>query len=221
MAAGRRRSSENKPKAQTKPHGMFIDELPDSVRRQVSVRELAQGERLFQQGDSASAIFEVASGRVRLERRTIDDHLVAMYTARPGDLLAEAALFSAVYHCDAVAAAASRIRVYPKRALLAALRRSPALFEAFAARLAGQLQALRARLELRNIRSARERLIRYLRLSNAGDGRTLEIEGHWQDLAADLGLSREALYRTLAALEAEGAIERSSTSIVLKKAPSA
>jgi len=219
--ASPRPSSGNKPKAERKLHGMFIDALPESVRRQVSVRELAEGELLFQQGDLASAIFEVANGRVRLLRRTIGDHLVAMYTARRGDLLAEAALFSNVYHCDAVAAAPSRVRVYPKRALLAALRRSPALFEAFATRLAGQLQALRARLELRNIRSARERLLRYLRLSNAGDGRALAIEGHWQDLAADLGLSREALYRTLAALEAEGAIKRCATSIVLKKAPSA
>jgi CRP-like cAMP-binding protein len=117
---------------------------------------LAESEPLFQQGDRASAIFEVVSGRVRLERRTIDDHLVAMYTARPGDLLAEAALFSDVYHCDAIAAVTSRIRVYPKRALLTALRKSPLLFEAFAARLARQLQALRARLELRNIRSARD-----------------------------------------------------------------
>jgi CRP-like cAMP-binding protein len=199
---------------------MYIDELPESVRRQVTVRVVAEGEALFHQGDSASAIFEVESGRVRVVRRTIDDHLVAMHTARPGDLLAEAALFSDAYHCDAIAAVASRIRVYPKRALLTALRRSPVLFEAFAARLAGQLQALRARLELRNIRSARERLLRYLRLSTAGDGRTLAIEGHLQDLAADLGLSREALYRTLAALEAEGAIKRSSTGIVLKKASS-
>ena len=199
---------------------MYMDGLPDNVRRQVSVRDVAEGEALFYQGDLASAIFEVVSGRVRLVRRTIDDHLVAMHTARPGDLLAEAALFSNVYHCDAIAAVASRIRVYPKGPLLTALRRSPVLFEAFAARLAGQLQALRARLELRNIRSARERLLRYLRLSTTGDGRTLTIEGHLQDLAADLGLSREALYRTLAALETEGAIERSSTGIILKKASS-
>jgi DNA-binding Lrp family transcriptional regulator len=72
----------------------------------------------------------------------------------------------------------------------------------------------------RNIRSARERLFRYLRLSNAGDGRALAIERHLQDLAADLGLSRESLYRSMAALEAEGAIKRSATSILVKKAPS-
>ena len=200
---------------------MYIDELPESLRRQVNVRELAEGEALFHQGDLASAIFEVASGRVRLVRRTIDDHLVAMHTAQPGDLLAEAALFSDVYHCDAIAAVASRVRVYPKRALLTALRRSPVLFEAFAARLAGQLHTLRARLELRNIRSARQRLLAYLRLSTAGHGRTLAIDGHLQDLAAELGLSREALYRTLAALEAEGAIKRFPSGIALQKASSA
>jgi CRP-like cAMP-binding protein len=180
---------------------------------------VAAGERLFQQGDRASAIFEVVSGRLRLVRRTIDDHLVALFTARPGDLLAEAALFSDSYHCDAVAATGSSVRVYPKRALLPALRKHPALFEAFAARLARQLQALRARMELRNIRSARERLLQYLWLSAEGGGRTVAIDGQLQDLAADLGLSREALYRTLAALEADGVVERAASGLVLKNAP--
>jgi CRP-like cAMP-binding protein len=100
-----------------------------------------------------------------------------------------------------------------------ALRKHPSLFEAFAARLARHLQALRARLELRNIRSARQRLIQYLRLSASADGRTVTIDGHLQDLAADLGMSREALYRTVAALEADGVIKRSTNGIVLKKRP--
>ena len=219
MAAGPCGSSENKAKGERNSRGMFMNELPESARRQVSVRELAEGDLLFQQGDAASAIFEVVSGRLRLVRRTIDDRLVALHTARPGDLLAEAALFSDVYHCDAIAAMASRIRVYPKRVLLSALRKYPSLFEAFAARLARQLQALRARLELRNIRSARQRLLQYLLLSAGGDGRTVAIDGQLQDLAADLGLSREALYRTLAVLEADGTIERSGIGIVLKKVP--
>jgi CRP-like cAMP-binding protein len=200
---------------------MFFDELPEGVRRHVSLRQLVPGEFLFQQGDPASAIFEVVSGRLRLMRRTVDDHLVVLHTGRPGDLCAEAALFSDVYHCDAVAAVASRVQVYPKAPLLSALRKNPALFEAFAARLARELQALRARLELRNIRSARERLLQYLPLSASGDGRTVAIDGHLQDMAAELGLSREALYRTLAALETEGAIERSAGAIVLKKSPNA
>jgi CRP-like cAMP-binding protein len=200
---------------------MVLDQLPESVRCQVVARELIEGEPLFRQGDPASAIFDVVTGRLRLVRRTVDDHLVALYTARPGDLLAEAALFSDVYRCDAVAATASRVHVYPKRALLSAFRENPSLFEAFAARLAHQLWALRAQLELRNIRSARQRLLQYLLLSAGADGRTIAVEGHLQDLAADLGLTREAFYRALAALEADALIERSATDIVLKKVPGA
>ena len=39
-----------------------------------------------------------------------------------------------------------------------------------------------------------------------------------QDMAADLGLTREALYRTLAALEADGVISRRDHAIVVRKA---
>ena len=84
-------------------------------------------------------------------------------------------------------------------------------------RLAHQLQELRTRMELRNIRSARERLMQYLRLRAGIDGHTVAIEGQLQDIAAEIGVTREALYRTLAALEADGSIARTETGIVLKK----
>ena len=41
---------------------------------------LASGEPLFQQGDTATAIYRVESGPVRLTRRTIDGHLVILYS---------------------------------------------------------------------------------------------------------------------------------------------
>jgi CRP/FNR family transcriptional regulator, dissimilatory nitrate respiration regulator len=195
----------------------FLDALPDALSRQGAVRELAKGEPLFQQGQPTTAIFEVLRGRLRLVRRTADGHLVALHTARAGDLFAEAALFSDVYHCDALAAAPSRIRAFPKPVLLAALRADPALFEAFSAQLARQLQALRTRLELRNVRSARERVLQHLLLATSGDSRTILVDSPLQDVAAELGLTREAFYRTLAALEADGVIARTATGIELKK----
>jgi DNA-binding Lrp family transcriptional regulator len=42
-----------------------------------------------------------------------------------------------------------------------------------------------------------------------------------QDIASDLGLTREALYRTLASLERAGAIERAGARILLKRSVSA
>ncbi len=72
-------------------------------------------------------------------------------------------------------------------------------------------------MELRNIRSARERVLQYLRLRAGRHGRSIAIEGQLQDIAAELGMTREALYRTLARLEAEGFVRRIRTAILLEK----
>jgi CRP/FNR family transcriptional regulator, dissimilatory nitrate respiration regulator len=194
-----------------------FDALPSSLEDGSIVRDLVAGESLFQQRDPAAAIYKVESGRVRLIRRTVDDHLVILHTARRGEFFAEASLFAEAYHCDAIAAVASRVRVYPKASVMTALHSNPALAEAFMARLAHQLQEIRARMELRNIRSARDRFLQYLWLRAGDDGRTVAVEGHLQDIAAEIGITREALYRTLASLEAEGNLTRTETEIVLKK----
>ena len=193
------------------------DALPPSLEAGSAVRVLAPGKLLFRQGDRAAAIYKVESGRLRLIRRTVDDHLVILHTACRGELFAEASLFAKAYHCDAVADVQSRVRVYPKAMVIDAFRADPAFAEAFMAQLARQLQELRSRMELRNIRSARERVLQYLRLRAGVHGRSIAIEGQLQDVAAEIGMSREALYRTLAALEAEGCLTRKDNAILLKK----
>ncbi|HEV2336988.1 MAG TPA: helix-turn-helix domain-containing protein [Stellaceae bacterium] len=101
------------------------------------------------------------------------------------------------------------------------LRAEPALAEAFMARLAHQLQDLRARMELRNIRSARMRVLQYLRLRAGRRGYAIVIEGELQDIAAEVGLTRETFYRTLAALQADGSVTRMEGAIVLGKSADA
>jgi len=194
-------------------------DLPAFLESGSVVRDLVSGELLFKQGDPADAIYKIESGRLRLVRRTVDDHLVILHTARSGEFFAEASLFADAYHCDAVAATPSRVRGYPKANMLRAFRTDPVLAEDFMARLARQLQELRARMELRNIRSARQRVLQYLRLRAGIHGRSIPIEGQLQDIAAETGMTREVLDRTLAALEAEGQVARTKTSILLKKSP--
>jgi CRP-like cAMP-binding protein len=190
--------------------------LPSSFEAASTIRSLAPGELLFRQGETAAAIYKVESGRLRLIRRTVDDHLVILHTARRGEFFAEASLFADAYHCDAVAAAQSIVRVYRKEIVINALRTDPALAEAFMARLARQLQELRARMELRNIRSARDRVLQYLRLCAGIGGRSIALDGQLQDIAAEIGITREVLYRTLAALETEGHLTRTETAILVK-----
>lgn len=181
-------------------------------------RSLARGEILFHKDDATVGIYQIEEGQVRLSRIDQTGREIVLYVATASDLIAEASLFSKVYHCDAVAVTDARARLYPKEALLTEFRRNPEAAEAFASRLAHELMALRTRLELRNIRSAKERVLNYLALNAGADGRTIAMRRTVKGLAAELGLTHEALYRTLAKLEAEGAIARTKDRIVLKKA---
>lgn len=70
----------------------------------------------------------------------------------------------------------------------------------------------RQRYELKQIRSAPERLLQRLRLGCDETG-VFRIEGSLKEMAAELGLTHEALYRALASLSRDGRIERSADSL--------
>ena len=182
-------------------------------------RSLARNEVLFRQGDRVTAIYFVEAGRLRLERRTFDGRLLVLGNTPAGEFFVEAALFADAFHCDAVATEPSQVRVYPKAVVLNALRTDPTSAMSFLELMARQVIALRQRLELMKVRSAKERVILYLDLNAGPDRRTVNLRGQLQDIASELGLTREALYRTLASLERADAIERAGARILLKKSP--
>ena len=86
------------------------------------------------------------------------------------------------------------------------------------AMLARQIMNLRTQLEQRNIHSARDRVRHYLAINAGADGKTIALPGTVKDLAGELGLTHEALYRTLSVMAAEGEIERRKGSIRLANA---
>ena len=189
---------------------------PPALRELGRERSLARGEALFRQDDPSVGIYEVTLGQVRLSRLDPEGRDIVLHTAGPGDLVAEASLFSTVYNCDATAMTDVGLRFYPKSALLAEFRRDPEAADAFMATLARELMALRTRLERRNIRSAPARVQNYLALNAGADGRTVSVPGTIKNLAEELGLTHEALYRTLSKLEGEGKIVRAKGRIILK-----
>jgi CRP/FNR family transcriptional regulator, dissimilatory nitrate respiration regulator len=191
--------------------------LPETIVSRAPLRHLQAGELLFRQGDEAYAVFEIEWGRIQLTRHSPDGRSVILYTGYRGDLVAEAALFSPSYHCDAVTVGHSQVRVFRKDRMLAAMRQAPEVAEAVMALLARQVQSLRAQLETRNIRSARERVLHHLSLLASEAGDIVRIEGTLKDLAAVLGLAHEALYRALAELERDGLIQRQGSVVRLKR----
>jgi CRP/FNR family transcriptional regulator, dissimilatory nitrate respiration regulator len=192
---------------------MDIDDwLPRSNRVSAIERRLAAGQALFNQCDLASGIYEVVSGKVRLTRVDAEGRELLLGIACAGDTFAEASLFSLVHGFSAVAMSKVVLRFYPKASLLAGFARNPQAAQAFAALLARQVMDLRTRLERHNLHSARDRVRHYL--SGAEDG-TVVLPGTVKDLAGELGLSHEALYRTLSEMEDEGEIARRKGSIRL------
>ncbi len=180
-------------------------------------RSLARDDVLFKQGDKVTAIYFVEAGRLRLERRTFDGRVLVLGITTAGRFFVEAALFSDMFHCDAVATEPTRVCVYPKGAVLNALRADPENAMSFLALVAHQVIELRQRLEIMKVRSAKERVMLYLDLNAEPDGRAVNLRSQLQDIASELGLTREVLYRTLASLERAGAIERAGDRILLKK----
>lgn len=166
-----------------------FDSLPASARQ---TQRLDAGVALFRQGDASRAIFFLHAGAVEMSRHTEAGQKLTLFRAGPGDTLAEPALFSRAYHCDAIAVEAARVSRIDRSAVLGLVRAEPAFALALVERLSGQVQGYRRRLELMAIRSAPERV-----LAGLADGR---LTGSVIDFAAELGLTHEAVYRALAAL---------------------
>ena len=171
-------------------------------------RTLKAGQTLFRRGQRTAGFYEVISGSVRLVRVDRVGREAVLHVAAAGETLAEASLFAPAYHCDAIAMTAAMVRLYPKALVLAEFERNREAAQAFMAMLALQVVNLRTRLEQRNIHSARDRIWHYLALNAGADGRTVKLTGTLKNLAVELGLTHEALYRTLAEMAAAGEIER-------------
>ena len=188
--------------------------IPAALKDFGRERKLVAGEHLFKMGNTPVGIYEVVSGRVRLSRTGTAGEDITLYVAGPGDILAEASLFSKLYHCDAVALSDATVRLYPKAKLIDEFRANPDAAAAFMAVLAHEVMRLRTCLERRNIRSARERIRHYLE-TGAGADRRVILSGTLKEIATELGLTHETFYRTLREMADAGEIVRQDGEIRL------
>lgn len=153
---------------------------------------LEKGRTLFHAGADVQEMFFVRSGHLQLLRHTSRGKSLLLQNATAGMVLAEASAYSSAYHCDAVASELSIVSAISRQSFRAALERDPMLAEIWAAHLAQSVQAARFRAEIRTLPKITDRLETWL-----AEGNSLREKGGWQDLAAELGVSREALYREL------------------------
>ena len=192
-----------------------FDRLPAELRAVAYYRDLKDGEILFTQNDRAAAIFMLEVGSILLLNYIEDGGQVNQYTVKAGELFAELILFKDVYLCTAIATATARVLVLPKQPFLDAIAQSPELTQTLMAHLAQRLHESKILLELRGMRSARKRVLHYLRLLIQADEKTIVLDRPLKDIAADLGLTPEALSRALTQLQNGGEITRQQRKITV------
>jgi CRP/FNR family transcriptional regulator, dissimilatory nitrate respiration regulator len=158
-----------------------------------SLRTYRKGQYLFHQGDTINEMFLVQSGEARLIRRHQDGNVVVLQRATTGSVLAEASLFSSVYHCDAMANTRLFVRLIPRSKIKTLFESNAAFASSWAGHLADEVRNARLRAEILSLKTVSERLSAWI--ANTG---SLPAKGSWKAVAQEIGTSPEALYREIA-----------------------
>jgi CRP-like cAMP-binding protein len=120
--------------------------------------------------------------------------------------VSEASLKSSKYHCDALAIADTTVIKIPIGDLSAELDRDPAFASRWIGMLNAEVRRLRMHCERLSMKSLKDRVLHLI--NTEGKDGTYTAATGLKSLAGELGVTHEALYRTLAALEKAKIIRR-------------
>lgn len=182
--------------------------LPTELQASATSGRLAPGDSAFRMGEAAACVFFLRAGAVRLCRHGPQGEVVTIHHAVAGEFFAEASLLSEHYHCDAIATRDSWVESLPSDPLRKLLRSNPQFAEQWVGILSRQLRRTRASVERLSLKGAEHRLRHLLLTEGHGPAGRLEIPGTAKELAAYLGLTHESLYRTMAAMKKNGALQQ-------------
>jgi CRP-like cAMP-binding protein len=148
---------------------------------------------LFQQGDAIQSMFLILSGEARLERLQASGGMAVLQRARAGSFLAEASLFSAHYHCSAVAATDVVAKLVPRRAMRQLFDIDRSFAAQWASHLASEVRQARLRAEILSLKRVSDRIDAWIAHHGLPDG-----HGALKALALEIAVTPEALYRVMA-----------------------
>ncbi len=157
-------------------------------------RTLSAGTMLFDRDEPVASVYRIESGEVHLLRRQADGAEFILQRAMAGGLLAEASITSKAYHCGAVVVRPSVLAVFSRKDVQAMIAKNPKVAAAFASHLAKEVREARMRAEILSLKRVSERLDAWL----VWNDNTLINKGKWHQVAKEIGVSSEALYRELA-----------------------
>ena len=187
--------------------------LPPEIQGECEAGLIKKQDRVFLAGSMPVWMFYVISGEVTLERNGMHGEPVVLQRTRQG-FISEASLKVARYHCDAVAISDTHVIKVPVKALTQSLDQDPAFASRWINMLNSEVRRLRLHLERLNMKSIRDRLIHLIE-TEGKDGQ-FPIPSGLKTLAGELGVTHEALYRAIAALQSEGILKKEDARLILK-----
>lgn len=188
--------------------------IPHALRSSARQVKAEAGQVLFRVGDPVRQVFLVVAGEARLFRFSSNGTEVVLQRAR-GGFFAEASLDSRRYHCEAVASVASTLWAFPATLFRQRLEESAAFRRAWQSLLAQEIRRLRAQCERLSLNGAADRVIHYIECEGI-DGEVMLHQSR-KSWAAELGLSHEALYRTLRNMQHGGILHVNGARLALRQ----
>lgn len=173
---------------------IMLNEILNGLARRSTQAIYKKDAIIFSRGDPVGSLFILIEGQVALSRFSMDGNELVLCRAEGPCVLAEASIYSDNYHCDAVALTACEIQKASKNDFISLLASNSDLAYSWSSHLAKMLQSARQQCEIMRLKKVSERVDVWLALNDGN----LPPNGHWKGLAAQLGVSAEALYRELA-----------------------
>ena len=186
--------------------------LPEAVHALCTHKHLKKSTLLFKTGKKPEWMFFVLSGEVTLERLSQHGDSVVLQRTRHG-FVSEASLQSPKYHCDAVVVTNSEIIQIPIQTLADALSTDPAFAGRWINMLNQEVKRLRLQCERLSMKSAKDKVLHLI--NTEGQNGKYQVSTVLKSLAGELGITHEAMYRSLAALEKSKTIRREDGLLVL------
>lgn len=154
----------------------------------------------------------VCHGEVVLQRVGAQGNAVVLQRARHG-FIAEASLQSVRYHCDAIVTHSGELVAIPLPPIKQALLADPAFATRWISMLNREVKRLRAQCERLTTKGVKERLLHLI--ETEGNMGSLAVASNLKSVAAELGVTHEALYRAVADLERSDILARRDGNLIL------
>ncbi|HUX89648.1 MAG TPA: Crp/Fnr family transcriptional regulator [Gallionellaceae bacterium] len=186
--------------------------LPEKLGQECVFVPCVKGEWLIQQGKKPQQMFYVASGEVVLQRLGTQGENRVLQRARQC-FVAEASIQSPSYHCDAMVTVSGELVAIPIELVRQALLADPAFAMRWVGMLNRELKRLRAQCERLSLKGVRDRLLHLI--ESEGQCGRLALGAGLKSIALELGVTHEALYRTVAEMEKQGVLRREAGQLLV------